>query len=107
MAKNLIYPSNDRVMVTAAAVRTSGQAVRENGWNGVAEVNAAVGDQYVVVVQGVAEYVLSGVTQGALVYIDASMALTLTATGNTLFGKAITASASGTNKVRISIMNLI
>lgn len=107
MAKNLIYDRANRVVVVASAARTSGQPLREEGWNGVAMTSAANGESLTLVTAGVAEFVLAGVTKGALVYITAANALTLTSAGNTLFGKAVTASASGTNKFRVAILNTL
>lgn len=78
-----------RVRVTAAANRTSGAFVVEDGFHGLVTVDVTSGDDYALNIEQ-REFevtLLSGADRGELVYIDGSNALTLTASTNRLIGK--------------------
>lgn len=85
-----------RQVVTAAAARTSGQAVVEDQFAGVAEVNAATSDRYALRRDGEFEFPLvATAAKGDVVFINrtAPFALTRAAAGTaaaigvTVFGR--------------------
>lgn len=95
MAQN--YAGSGRVVtLTAIATTTSGQALRLNGLNGVALINAATGEPFTFQVEGIFTLTLASVTAGAAIYIDVlTGALGLVGgEGKIFFGRALTASDS-------------
>ena len=88
MAKNFRGPAG-RVVVTAAANRTSGEFVVEQGFHGTVTTTTASGSKYALDIEQreieIAE--LSGAAVGQLVYITGANALTLTVGSNRLVGK--------------------
>ncbi len=98
--KNYLY-SGDIVPVTAAAALSSGDGVLVGKIFGVAQVDAASGEEVNIVTRGVFTLPKASTdtpTQGAQLYWDGSE-LTTTATGNTLVARAVVAAASGDETV--------
>jgi predicted RecA/RadA family phage recombinase len=70
--------SKHREVVTAAAARTSGQAVVEQGFTGVAETTANPGDRYVIRRDGEFDFAVAGTpNKGDDVLIGAPPTFTL------------------------------
>ena len=102
MAQNL-KSSGKVITLTAGASYTSGSPYRITGFNGVALIDAASGEQFSFQLEGVFEFTLAGVSVGDPIYIDGSNDLTLSATANDLFGRAVTASDAN-NKFHCRIL---
>ncbi|HEX21403.1 MAG TPA: DUF2190 family protein [Actinobacteria bacterium] len=102
MAKNYVN-TGVKVKVTAAAARTSGQAVREENWNGIVQDDAANGADYILNTEGVYELAVPvGTVRGDCLYITAALAITKTSTGNYNFGRATTdRDTSGNSYVKL------
>ena len=96
MANNFVS-RGEVLTLTAAGDRTSGYPYREYGFNGVALIDANQNDTYTFQIRGIFEFALDGVSTGDLIYIDSNHDLTLTATGNTLYGRAVTATGADGN----------
>ncbi|HEX9746577.1 MAG TPA: DUF2190 family protein [bacterium] len=96
MAQNYIS-RGEVITLTAGASYTSGNPYRISNFNGVALIDADSGEQLSFQLIGIFEFTLAGVSIGDPVYIDGSNDLTLTASGNDLFGRAITASDANNN----------
>ncbi len=93
MAQN--YISRGEVITLAAGTSyTSGTPYRINNFNGVALISVDSGEQLSFQLEGIFEFTLAGVTVGSPIYITAQQALSLSATGNSLFGRAVTGSDS-------------
>lgn len=80
--KNLRHPG-DRVTLTAAAARTSGVPTVESGLHGIPYTDAAIGERYALVIDGVQELVLiGGAAVGNTVHINTTtFAMSVTAKG--------------------------
>lgn len=91
MAQN--YVSHGEVItLTADGSYSSGSPYRISGFNGVALISVTSGQQLSFQLEGIFKFTLSGVSVGDLIYIDGSNNLTLTANGNSIYGRAVTAS---------------
>lgn len=94
--KNLRH-QGERLTLTAAAARTSGVPCVEDGFHGIPYVDAAIGDRYALVIEGVQEHpLIGGAAVGNTVHIDTTTgALSVTAkgvaggAGTEAFGKVI------------------
>ncbi len=91
MAQNYIS-HGEVITLTAGASYTSGLPYRISNFNGVALITVSSGDLLSFKLEGVFEFTLASVSEGEPIYIDQNDALTLTAIGNDLYGRAITAS---------------
>jgi predicted RecA/RadA family phage recombinase len=80
-----------RIEVTAAAARTAGVPVIEQGWVGIPEVNAASGEKYTLRIKGIFEITDPGgaAAKGGEVYLTAAdNTISLTAgAGKRLIGR--------------------
>lgn len=85
--KNLRHPG-ERLTLTAAAARTSGVPTVEAGFHGIPYTDAAIGDRYALVIEGVQEIALiSSSAVGDTVFINlTSFALTRAAKGTSTPG---------------------
>ena len=90
MAQNYIS-RGEVITLTAGATHTSGSPYRISSFNGVALITVASGEQLPLQLEGVFELALAGVTVGAPIYITPGNALSLASAGNSLFGRAVTA----------------
>jgi hypothetical protein len=96
MASNLREGSQGVVHVTAAAVRTAGVPVVEQGWAGFPVTNAAIGDVYSLDCRPYIKYEITKIgaeAKGDYVYItvaDNTLSLTAAA-GKRLFAKVVEA----------------
>jgi len=93
MAQNYIS-RGEVITLTAGASYTSGTPYRITGFNGVALLTVSSGETLSFQLQGVFEFTLASVIVGDPIYIDGSNNLTKTASGNTLYGRAVTATDS-------------
>lgn len=106
--KNFIQ-RGENITVAAPAAVTSGDPVQVGDMVGVANGDAASGDPVVISTSGVFELpkaTIDDIAVGASVYFDASAGeVTLTSTGNTFIGHAVTAAGnpSSTVAVRLSV----
>ncbi|SCY61621.1 DUF2190 family protein [Paracoccus tibetensis] len=94
--KNYVQPGEHLTLTMAAAV-VSGQLVRVGSIVGVAQGNAAEGEDVVLVRRGVFDLPKTAAqawTAGAKVYLTTEGDLTTTASGNTLIGVAVEAAAN-------------
>lgn len=92
----------DVVTVTAPAAVSSGDFVVVGALAGVAATDAAQDAEVEIALKGVFELPVSGLSQGDVVYWDATPGvLTGTATDNTRIGVAIADSANGLTRVRL------
>lgn len=101
MALNLREGSAGVVHVTAAAARTSGSVVVEQGWAGVATTDAASGDVYALDCRPGIKYEIDKIgaeAKGDYVYVTAATsALSLSSgTGKRLFAKVVEAEGGTT-----------
>lgn len=97
MAQNFVKRGEAISLVAAGATKTSGLPYRISSMNGVAENTALVGEDLVFRIEGIYRFTLANVTLGVLIYITSAMALTLTSSGNILYGRAVSATrATGT-----------
>jgi predicted RecA/RadA family phage recombinase len=106
--RNFVQPGN-QITVAAPAAVASGEGVLIGDLFGVANGDAAIGADLVISTTGVftlPKATTDAITVGAAVYWDADPGeVTVTATGNTLIGHAVTAAGnpSATVAVRLSI----
>lgn len=91
MAQNYIS-RGEVITLTAGGSCVSGSPYRISGFNGVALISAEAGELLSFQLEGIFEFTLAGVTVGAPIYITSQNQLTLSAQGNSLFGRAVTAS---------------
>lgn len=94
MAKNLREGSQGMMHVTAAATRVGGVPCVEEGWAGVPQVDAAIGDMYALDCRPYIKYEIPKIgaeAKGAAVYITvADGTLSLAAgSGKRLFAKVV------------------
>jgi predicted RecA/RadA family phage recombinase len=94
MAQNYIS-RGEVITLTAGASYTSGSPYRISDFNGVALITVESGDLLSFQLEGVFEFTLASVSVGDPIYIDSSNNLTKTASGNDLYGRAVTASDAG------------
>jgi len=102
MAQNYIS-RGEVITLTAAASYTSGSPYRIINFNGVALITVGSGGLLSFQLEGVFEFTLAGVMAGVPIYITSGNALSLTASGNTLYGRAVTASDAN-NKFHCRIL---
>ena len=89
MANNFV--NRGEVLTLQASIPiTAGNPYRENGFNGVALIDAAAGEAYTLQVRGVFEFALSNVMAGDLIYLNENNELTLEAEGHPVYGRAVT-----------------
>lgn len=74
MANNFIN-RGEVLVLPAMGDRESGKAYREHGFNGVALIDAGVGETFTLQVRGVFEFALADVKIGELIYIDPTYVL--------------------------------
>jgi len=91
MAQNYIS-RGEVITLPAQTSYISGRPYRIHNFNGVALISVDAGDELSFQLEGVFEFTLPGVNVGDPIYITSQNALTLTAQGNSLFGRAVTAS---------------
>jgi predicted RecA/RadA family phage recombinase len=91
MAQNYIS-RGEVITLTAGASYTSGSPYRIDNFNGVALLTVDSGELLSFQLEGIFEFTLAGVTAGDPIYITSGNVLTLTATGNSLYGRAVTSS---------------
>lgn len=91
MAQNYIS-RGEVITLTAGASYTSGNPYRISDFNGVSLLTVESGDLLSFQLEGIFEFMLSGVTARDVIYIDSSNELTLTSTENDLYGRAVTSS---------------
>lgn len=121
MATNEVYKVGAYVSLPVPETIKSGDPVRVGAINAVAQTDAGVtgtggarnipggvGNQpgfASVAKEGVFNLQVAGaVTVGALIYITGANALTATATGNKVFGQALSAKGAGTGAVLVDIL---
>jgi predicted RecA/RadA family phage recombinase len=97
--------------VAPAGGVVAGNPYRIGGWNGVAEVTAAAGTTFAMNIDPAAEFYLpitAGDTPavGAPIYITAANVLTVTATSNTLYGKAMSTKDTANNRFSCRLLNV-
>jgi predicted RecA/RadA family phage recombinase len=102
MAQNFIS-QGEVITLTAGASYTSGSPYRISDFNGVALLTVSSGDLLSFQLEGIFEFTLAGVSVGDPIFIDSNDDLTLTPTGNDLYGRAVTASDSN-NKFHCRIL---
>lgn len=99
--------AGDKITVTAAAAAASGEGVKIGTLFGIASGDAAIGDPLVLVTAGVFDMpkvAADDITLGAAVYWRASDGLvTVTASGNTKVGVAVSAAGNGAASVRVRL----
>ncbi|HDS30319.1 MAG TPA: DUF2190 family protein [Firmicutes bacterium] len=91
MAQNYIS-RGEVITLVAGASYTSGNPYRISGFNGVALISVGSGERLSFQLEGIFEFTLGSVSVGDPIYIDGSNNLTLVSNGNSLFGRAVTAS---------------
>jgi predicted RecA/RadA family phage recombinase len=91
MAQNYIS-RGEVITLTAGASYTSGTPYRISSFNGVALISVDSGEQLAFQLEGIFELTLASVTVGAPIYITSGNALSLSSSGNSLYGRAVTAS---------------
>ena len=94
MAQNYIS-RGEVITLTAGASYTSGSPYRISSFNGVALISVSSGEQLSFQLEGIFELTLAGVTAGLPIYITGANALTLNPSGNSLYGRAVTAADAG------------
>lgn len=99
--------AGENITVTAAAPAASGDGVKIGTLFGIASGDAAIGDALVLVTAGVFDMpkvAADDITLGAAVYWRASDGLvTVTASGNTKVGVAVSAAGNGAASVRVRL----
>lgn len=99
--------AGDKITVTAAAAAASGDGVKIGTLFGIASGDAVIGDPLVLVTAGVFDMpkvAADDFTLGAAVYWRASDGLvTVTASGNTKIGVAVSAAGNGAVHVRVRL----
>ena len=104
MANNFKRPGKTQ-KVTAAAARTVGAIMREDNWNGIVNVTAASGAEYILNVEDVWNVTVpSGTSKGDILYITGAMVLTETRVGNRIWGRASTDRNATTGKADVKIV---
>ena len=107
MAKNQLYPENKHIAVVADKDYTSGQPVAIGAYRGVVLVDAKEGDKVTVWLNGSYKIDVAGeLTVGQVVYLNSSGALTATA-GDTVWGVANVAKASGTGPAEVAPFGML
>ena len=91
MAQNYIS-RGEVITLTAGASYTSGSPYRISNFNGVALLSVESGDLLSFQLEGIFEFTLASVTAGAPIYITSGDVLTLSSSGNSLYGRAVTSS---------------
>ena len=91
MAQNYIS-RGEVITLTAGGNYTSGSPYRVNSFNGVALLTVGSGELLSFQLEGIFEFTLASVTAGDPIYITSGNVLTLTPTGNSLYGRAVTSS---------------
>jgi predicted RecA/RadA family phage recombinase len=95
MAKNQLYPEAKHITLTADQDYTSGSPVAIGAVRGVAIIDAHEGDRVTIWSDGSWSLPVTGaLTEGQVVYLNASGALTATA-GDTAWGVSLVVMATG------------
>ena len=99
--------AGENITVTADAAATSGEGVKVENLFGIASGDAEIGDPLVLVTQGVFEMpkvAADDIALGATVYWRSSDGLvTITASGNTKIGVAVSAAGNPSSAVRVRL----
>lgn len=99
--------AGDKITIPAAAAATSGDGVKIGTLFGIASGDAAIGDPLVLVTAGVFDMpkvAADDITLGAAIYWRTSDGLvTVTASGNTKVGVAVSAAGNGAGSVRVRL----
>jgi predicted RecA/RadA family phage recombinase len=98
-------------VVAPAGGVVRGNPYRIDGWNGVAEVDAAAGTTFALNIDPTYEFYLpiapvDNPARGALVYITAANTLAAAASGNTLFGKVMETKDAANNRLSVRLLNI-
>lgn len=102
MAKNQLYPEAKHIALTADQDYTSGAPVAIGAVRGVALIDAHEGDRVTVWTDGSWEIPVAGaLTEGQVVYLNASGALTATA-GDTPWGVSLAVKGTGTAPAEVA-----
>lgn len=107
--KNYVQPGDNLTLTMTAAV-ASGQLVKVGAIVGVAQANAAEGEDVVLVRRGVFDLPKTAAQAwqpGAKVYMTDTGELTTTATGNTAVGAAVEAAANPSTIGRVLLDGMI
>lgn len=106
--KNQRYTENKHIAVVADKAYTSGQPVAIGQYRGVVVADAASGERVTIWLDGSYEIDVAGaLTPGQAVYITSAGALTATSTGNSPWGAANVAKATGTGPAEVAPLGQI
>ena len=107
MARNEIFRDADHLSLPVASGVKAGQAVRVGGLNGVAQTDRQADGTASVWLKGAHEFTtdFAVAAVGDPVYITSANALTGTATGNSLYGHALTTKAAASGPLTVRIAN--